>query len=160
MRWNAASYVVLSSFLLAIVTTAIAHVDSSWHVYKDKTLGYSLKHPGSQGDVVCGVGNYGSPYDDQFGCKGTRAKLLILPWQNKKGYFEINVQNKLVQGSGGEILDRVSETIVQKGYKPLPETTVAGLRVIRFERSRPGREMWYLVHDDVLLELNFTYQPS
>lgn len=146
--------------LSTLIKPAFSDVIDSWQNYVDEEYGITLKYPWAHDDLVCGKGKYGAPYDTQFGCKSSVVKLLVLPWKNTKGIFEINVQNQIVQAGPEKILGTISEKLPEFGYRPMPPVSVAGLEAIRFERINPGREIWYLLKDDLLVEINITYRPS
>jgi len=146
--------------LITLIKPIFAEPTDAWQNYVDEEYGIEFKHPSTTDDLACGTGKYGAPYDTHFGCKSSIVKLLVLPWKNTKGVFEINVQNQIVQAGPEEILRAVSEQLAKSGYRALTPAPAAGLEAIRFERINPGREIWYLLKDDLLVEMNFTYSIS
>jgi len=140
-----------------------AEANSTWQTYKDEENGFELKYPPAFGDLVCGAGKYGSPYNDFFGCKGPyKLKMLVYPSKNTKGEFEINVQSEFIRAKPDSIFEEISKHIPQFGYSELPPISIDGNEGIRFVKVKrtKTREIRYLLNNDILLEIDFVYTGS
>lgn len=157
-------YVLIACILFSIrISSIYAEEISKWQTYKDEENGFELKHPPAMDDLMCGVGKYGSLYDENFGCKGPKnLKMLVYPSKNTKGEFEINVQSKFIRAKPDSILEEISKHIPQFGYSELSPISIdgnEGVRFIKVKRSST-REIWYILKNDLLLEIDFMYTGS
>lgn len=136
-----------------MLSSALAEREG-WETYHDKKLGFKLPHPAGP-DWTCGLGAYGLGYDEQFGCKGDPFKLLILPWTaNTEGRFDVNIQTGFVRGSGEEILEMIAESMEHHGYKSLGRMREGAVTMRGFANADTRREVWYVLHGELLLEIN------
>lgn len=151
--------------------------NKSWNTFEDQQNGYELKYPTQQNGINCGRGKYGAPYDEQFGCRtgfsGGSIKFLMLPWKNTKGYFELNVDRAFLQLEPIDLLNGIKNEYTKLGFSPLSTVSIEDTQVIRqFKEDESAkttnpktgevwrqlryREVWYILHEDLLLEARMT----
>lgn len=121
-------------------------------VYTDTDYGFTIEHP-ANGEWSCGIGGYGAGYEEQFGCAGEMFKLVVLPWKSSGGEFDLNVQTSFVRG-GEDILSQISAAMNSNEYEPLRAGAGAAVDHAGFVAPGGRRQVWYLLHGDMLLELN------
>ena len=135
---------------------------AGWRVYRDEAKGFSIAYPDESGSK-CGRGAAGEPYQDVFGCaevepgSGRLARLLVLAVENRRGFFEHNVQTSHIRAQPDEVLKLLSEARRTAGYAALSPVSVDGVQALRFRKSLGplgAREVWYLLRGDLLLEVN------
>jgi hypothetical protein len=143
-RWIFATLLMILPF----ATTSAEGFD----LYADTENGFTIEHPADEG-WSCGIGGYGAGYEEQFGCAGEMFKLVALPWTSSGGEFELNVQTSFVRG-GENILGLIAEAMSSNEYDTLSASTAAGASGAGFVAPGGRRQVWYLLHGDLLLELN------
>jgi hypothetical protein len=127
-----------------------------FEVYTDSDNGFAIEHPASA-EWSCGTGGYGAGYEEQFGCAGEMFKLVALPWKSSGGEFDLNVQTRFVRG-GEDILNQIAAAMSSNEYDRLSTSTVAGVDRAGFTAPGGRRQIWYLLHGDLLLELNARFE--
>ncbi len=156
--------------LLALTPVGMgAGQNGSWAIFQDASSGFSVSYPSDDRGLVCGVGKYGAPYDEQFGCAPAEptpdnrsSRLLILPVKNTRGFFEHNVETSYLRAAPTEVMEKLSQLRIRHGYLERPSVTIDTAETVRFSRNGASstREVWYVRCGDLLLEINMRYPTS
>ena len=156
--------------LLALTPVGMgAGQNGSWAIFQDATSGCSVSYPSDDRGLVCSVGKYGAPYDEQFGCAPAEptpanrsSRLLILPVKNTRGFFEHNVETSYLRAGPTEVMDKLSQLRISHGYLERPLVTIDTVETVRFSRNGASstREVWYVRCGDPFLEINLRYPTS
>ena len=87
-------------------------------------------------------------------------KLLVLPWKDAGGTFDLNIQTNFVRAGPDEILAVIEAAMHEQDYARIEQGSAHEAVRVGFADSTGRRQVWYVLDDGLLLELNARFDSE